>query len=205
MKFLTSIMQALAIPLLVLNVFGVLGSMVWLMFLGRWAALGAGMLGVIGGSTLIGIAMLPGILLAAPAMYLEKKGQTAAMAMVGFMSVGYTTLVLTIWATAVFTFFSSRASSISSQVALLVFSNGVANAPIVFLAQKDQQNEYSALNAFFAQLAYALCIALAILIGLRPLGVFLVFGTLVLVGGAAGLMIARSVARQQIEAASAVE
>ena len=97
-----------------------------------------------------------------------------------FLSVAYTMLVITIWCSAIFFTFATRADSAASLISLLIWSYGVAIGPLAFLAQKDAGNEYSMLSTFFAQAAYLFVIALDIVVGMSPLIAFIMIGAVML-------------------------
>src|SRR3546814_7736161 len=67
------------------------------------------MLGI-GGAMLISFAMLPGMLLAGPAVMMDKKGIKSGFYLFGFLSAVYTFGVLTAWCLFVLFFFSHRGS-----------------------------------------------------------------------------------------------
>src|SRR3546814_18029625 len=106
----------------------------------------------IGGAMLISFAMLPGMLLAGPAVMMAKKGIKSGFYLFGFLSAVYTFGVLTAWCLFVLFFFSPRGRE-SAGVPLLLWSYGAATGPIAYLAQKHMHsgNEYGALPAFLAR------------------------------------------------------
>src|SRR3546814_113047 len=157
MKALENLMGAFSVVLVLLNALGGVVAGIWLAILGEWGSIGYGLMFGIGGAMLISFAMLPGMLLAGPAVMMDKKGIKSGFYLFGFLSAVYTFGVLTAWCLFVLFFFSHRGSE-SAGVPLLIWSYGAATGPIAYLAQKDMQsgNEYGALAAFFSQVAFIL-------------------------------------------------
>lgn len=73
MKALENLMGAFSVVLLLLNALGGIVAGIWLAILGEWGSIGYGLMFVIGGGLLISFAMLPGMLLAGPAILFDKK------------------------------------------------------------------------------------------------------------------------------------
>ena len=180
MEIIKRMIKVFSWPILLMNTVGGIASGLWLIFLGRWADVGLGILVLMAGGFLLWFAILPGIIFAVPAMYFQRKAIRSGMLFFTFLSVAYTMLVITIWCSAIFFTFARRADSAASLIALLLWSYGVAIGPLAFLAQKDADNEYSMLSTFFAQAAYLLVIALAIVVGMSPLIAFIMIGAVML-------------------------
>lgn len=77
MRFLLVLFQAITIPVVIINTLGGLVAIIWLMVLGEWGTLGYGLLYLVGSTFLIGLALMPGILLATPALWALEKGRNA--------------------------------------------------------------------------------------------------------------------------------
>jgi hypothetical protein len=76
MKALMALITALSIPLMILNMLGGIVSGIWLAILGEWGAVGTGILFFFVSTWLLGFALMPSLLFAAPAAYCAKKGKT---------------------------------------------------------------------------------------------------------------------------------
>jgi hypothetical protein len=79
MKALVGLISALSIPLMLLNMLGGIVSGIWLAILGEWGAVGAGVLGLFVSTSLLGFALMPGLLFAVPAAYCLEKGKTIGL------------------------------------------------------------------------------------------------------------------------------
>lgn len=175
--------KLLVVPLALMNSVGGIVAAIWLAILGQWGSLGYGILGLIGSGIALGIAMAPGLLLAAPAAMFQEKGRVVAAIAFGFLSSLYTVAVLTIWCMAVLLFFMKRADA-SSIIPTLLWSYGVATGPIAWLAQKDLQagNEFAMVSSFFAQLAYLLVVLVFLFTSATLFDVLVLFGVVMLIG-----------------------
>ena len=69
------VLSVLTIPLMFLNFFGGIASGIWLTILGQWWAIGYGIAGLFSSSSLLSLAMMPGLIFAAPASMLAQKGK----------------------------------------------------------------------------------------------------------------------------------
>lgn len=202
MEIIKWMIKVFSWPILLMNTVGGIVSGLWLILLGRWAEVGLGILVLMAGGFLVGFAMLPGFIFSAPIMYFQRKAIKSGMRFFAFLSVAYTMLVITIWCSAIFFAFATRADSAASLIALLLWSYSVAIGPLAFLAQKDTGNEYSMLSTFFAQAAYLLVIALAIVVGISPLIAFIMIGGVMLCAALVEFRIAGEEERAQEPAVS---
>lgn len=178
------LVMALAIPLAFLNILGGLIAAVWLAILGKWAVLGYGLLALFVGAFAISIALMPGMLLAAPAAVLYNKGNRAASYVFGFLGCAYTQSVLTGWCLLILTFFVREADS-KSFVPILFWSYAMATGPIAYMAQKESQaggGDFAVMSSFFVQVAYVL--VLLALLFFRPslADAAILFGAVMLCG-----------------------
>jgi len=183
MNAFAKLAKASAVPLAFINGFGGIIAGIWLAILGEWGSIGYGIVMLIFAGFALGIAMMPGLLLAAPAAAFYEKGNKAGFYAFSLLSTLYTIAVLTIWCIAVLYIFAKRADS-SSIIPMLFWSYGVATGPIAWLAQKDLQsgNEYAMISTFFAQVAYLLVILVVLFARVSVVDVFVLFGIVMLVG-----------------------
>jgi len=202
MNAFEKLLTALAVPLGWINGFGGIVAGIWLAILGDWGSIGVGVGMLIFGGFGLGIAMMPGMLFAAPAAVFHEKGNKVGSYAFTFLSVLYTVVVLTIWCLAILYFFAVQADS-SSIIPVLLWSYGVATGPIAFLAQKDLQsgNEYAMILTFFAQVAYLLAILVVLFARVSVIDVLVLFGIVMLVG----LVIQLRIAYQEERARAFIE
>ena len=90
MKALTGLITALSIPLMILNMLGGIVSGIWLIILGEWGAVGTGLIFFSVSTGLLGLAILPAMLFAAPAALCAAKGKTFGLVCFGALSSIYT-------------------------------------------------------------------------------------------------------------------
>ncbi len=149
---------SLTVPIMILNIFGGIVSGIWLAILGEWGEIIQGIGLIVFSGLLISFALMPGLLFAGPAIIAMERGKKILGTFLGFLSVLYTYALITIWSIWIMRLFVSSSTE-SSIIPLLIWSYGVALAPWMWLAQKDQQaggNEFSIFATFFAQISYIL-------------------------------------------------
>ena len=149
-------MQALILtfmfPLILLNVFGFLGSGIWLAVLGEWGIVGTGIALLTGGSLVLGFLILPGLALTLPGHVLYKRG--GLYGVLGFplflMGFLWTYVVMCGWALGSANYLLNMADH-SSLWSVLILAYGVATGPWAFLAKKDMLsgNDNAAVPTFF--------------------------------------------------------
>lgn len=185
MKALTGLITALSFPLMILNVLGGITSGIWLALLGDWRTLGVGVSAFLVSTLILGIALMPSLLLAAPAAYFGEKGRMLGVTLFGALSGLYTLAVITIWCCGVL-FLFVRDASAANVIPRLIWSYGVATGPLRYMASKDNDPEDgvagSTIAVFLAELAYLLVMVLAIFFGITLLGALKVFGSFMAVG-----------------------
>lgn len=168
-----------SIPLGLINMFGGLVSGIWLAILGEWGLIGIGILALFVSSMGIGLAMMPGMIFALPAMALLEKGKKISGYFFGFLSTLYTTAVLVVWCIAVLLYFVKHADH-GSIIPILIWSYGIAIGPISWLAQKDRQggNEHAMVSTFFIQVAYLITILGILFLQVTVLNVTVLIGVI---------------------------
>jgi len=184
-------LTALSVPIMILNLLGGIISGIWLAILGEWGEIFRGILFMVVSSFAISIALMPSLLFAAPAAMAIEKGKKLLGMFFGSLSILYTIVLITVWCVWIMWLFVSSATD-SSLIPLLIWSYGVALAPWMFLAQKDQQgggNEYSIFTTFFAQISYILGMILFFL-GATLGTIAVIFGIIMLIGGTLQVIIA---------------
>jgi len=184
MKAFLGVLTALSIPLLILNMLGGIVSGIWLAILGEWGAIGLGILSLAFATFLLAIALIPSLLLAAPAAYCAEKGKTFGLVCFGALSSLYILAIVTLWCCGILFLFVKDATA-NSLIPRLIWSYGVATGPWAYMASKDQgpQGEgfASTLATFLAELAYLVILLLVILTPITLFGAIKVFGGFMLV------------------------
>jgi hypothetical protein len=175
-----NVMKALSIPLIFINMLGGIVSGIWLAIIGEWGTIGWGFAFLFGGALAISLAMMPGLMLAAPLMYFEKKGSQLGFYFFGFLMSLYTVLVIAAWCCVVLMFFAKRADS-ASIIPTLLWSYGAATGPLAYMAQKEQ-NEYAGISTFFAQFAYLTVVVTLMFTRLSVVDAFIMIGAIMGVG-----------------------
>ena len=92
-----AILSAMTAPITILNLLGGIVSGIWLAFLGEWGAIGKGIMFMVVSGFAISIALMPGLLFAAPASIAIEKGKKVLVAFLGSLSVLYTVGLITVW------------------------------------------------------------------------------------------------------------
>lgn len=141
------------LPIMFLNVFGVIGAIIWLLVIGEWRWVVAGILTIIFAPFLLGLALLPSIALGAPAIYFVKRRITILVYFFSLLSSIYIYGLISAWCGGV-TFYFMREANARSFWPLLIWSYCVATSPWTYMAQKDGESIASFLAAFFAQAAF---------------------------------------------------
>jgi hypothetical protein len=155
-------------------------SGIWLAILGHWGAIGYGLLFLAFSSFGLGLAMIPGLIFAAPAASMVEKGSKIGGYFLGLLSTLYTYGVLTAWCLAILTYYLKNADN-ESIIPLLIWSYGVATGPIAWMAHKER-NEYSMISTFFIQLAYLIDIVGILFVDVSVSDMMMIFGIVMTVG-----------------------
>jgi tetratricopeptide (TPR) repeat protein len=185
MKALTAVMKALSVPLTILNLLGAIVSGIWLVIIGEWRPVGIGIFFFFGSSFLLSFALMPGLLLAAPAAWFAAKGRTLGLVLFGALSSIYTLTLITLWCCSVLFLFVKDATA-SSLIPRLIWSYGIATGPWAYMASQEQgpdgEGFAAAMSTFFAQLAYLVIMMLVLFMTITVLGAIKVFAGFMLVG-----------------------
>ena len=172
-----------SVPLSIINMFGGIVSGVWLAILGEWGLIGYGILAMMVSGLLLGFAMMPGLIFAVPAATMFEKGIKIGGYFFGFLGTVYTLGVLSVWCVFVLVYFMDHAT-VDSVVPVLVWSYGVATAPIMWLTQKELQsgNEHALVATFFIECAYIFSILAILFIGVSLVDVLIIFAITMTLG-----------------------
>ncbi len=145
---------------MLLNMLGGVVAGVWLAVLGDWKTIGTGVVGMIGGAMICSLLMLPGIVLALPAMRMWGSDSfLARIIAVPILLVGHswTYIVMTAWAFGAFLVLLKGVPIDDKALPYLLWAYAVATTPWVFMLQKDVQagNDHGSISVFFLQIACA--------------------------------------------------
>jgi len=200
MKALVGLISAVSIPLMLLNMLGGVVSGIWLAVLGEWGAIGTGILSLFVSTSLLGFALMPGLLFAAPAAFCMEKGKSFGLVFFAALSSIYTMGLITVWCCAVL-FYFVRDATATTLIPLLIWSYGVATGPWSYMASKDQgqggEGFASTMATFLAELAYVVIILLILFSPITKLGAIKVFGGFMAVGCILQLTLAVLLQREQ--------
>jgi hypothetical protein len=137
---------------MVLNLFGFVGSAIWLLIIGEWRSVVAGLFITIAAPFFLGLAILPSLALTGPSVYFAKRGITIGVYFFSFLASIYIAALITAWCGGITFYFLSNVPS-HGFWPMLIWSYGVATSPWTYMAQKDDSIG-SMLAAFFAQVAF---------------------------------------------------
>jgi hypothetical protein len=147
-----TIVAVFQLPILILNSLGFIVSGLWLLILGEWRSVLAGLVISFAASFFLGLALLPTAALLAPSAFFAKRGITIALYFFCFLSSIYTVALITAWCGAVTLYFLNEATR-QAFWPLLIWSYGVATSPWTYMAQRDSGGA-SIMAAFFTQVAF---------------------------------------------------
>jgi len=185
MKMVMGLIAALSIPLIILNMLGGVVSGLWLAILGEWGVIGRGLLFFFTSTFLIGFALMPSLLLVAPAAYFMERGKSIGLILFGGLSSVYTLGLVTVWCCGILYLFVKDATA-ASLIPRLIWSYGVATGPWAYMASKEQTNDgggfASAMSTFLAQVAYIVIMIVIIFFPISLLGAVKIFAAFMLVG-----------------------
>jgi len=188
---LENTLTVLVIPIMILNILGGIVSGIWLAILGEWGEIIQGIIFMVISVFTISFALIPGLLFAGPAIIAIEKGKKFVGMFFGFLNLLYTVILITVWCIWIMWLFVSSASE-SSFIPLLIWSYGIAFAPWMYMAQKEQQgdgNDASTFIIFFAQLSYIIAMIMAFL-GATIGTIAIIFGTIMVIGAILQILIA---------------
>lgn len=167
------------LPIMILNVFGFFGSSIWLLVIGQWRSVVAGIFVFFISNFVLGLALMPGLLVGAPGIYFAKRRITIGVYLFGFLSSLYTYVLITAWCGAI-TFYFLHDAPAGAFWPLLIWAYGVATAPWTYMAQRDESIA-AFIATFFMQVAY-IVMMVALAFGISLPSAADVFGLVMAVG-----------------------
>ena len=183
MKALINTINSLALPIVVINNFGVIAGGIWLLVLGDGEIIINGFVILLSGYVLLLWIFTIGQIFVMPSTYfIEKNNQTAGM-FFGFMNVLSAVAIIVVWCVIVL-FYFLKLAGYGSFYPTILWSYCIAASPISYLAYKDLQggNEAAMILAFFAELSYLIIILGFILVGMTVTSVWILFSSFMLIG-----------------------
>lgn len=149
-----ALMAIIIIPLILLNFAGGIVGGVWLAIRGEWSVIGLGILYMIATPLALGLAILPGLIFAAPAAALMERRHIFLGGLVALPALAWTYAVLG-GSCLLVVAYTSAAWDGEAMLAYLLWAYAVAMAPWAYLAQKDEQagQRGSGATLFFAQVS----------------------------------------------------
>lgn len=184
-----AIITVLVSPLFILNAFGGVIAIVWLVFLGEWSGVGIGLVAFFLGTFGCSLILLPGMLFTMPAIFfLEKGGLLKILAFIfGSIGVLWTYISMYIWGVFSFKHFVGRSDG-DSFVPYLLLAYSVATGPWAHMAGKED-NTYSLMASFFLQIA---CFVGVLVIGFTNIsnfGFYIIFLCIMAIGFLVNLIV----------------
>ena len=155
-KNFTAILTSIIFSIMNFSIFVGIISGLWLAILGEWVEVIKGIFLAVVSCFLISFALMPGFLLAVPAIIAKEHGKKYLGIFLAFFNIFYTYALITVWCIWIMWLFVSSATE-SSIIPLLIWSYGIALAPWVLLARKDHHlggNKFTIFSTFFAQASY---------------------------------------------------
>lgn len=155
------------LPIVFLNIFGSLGAFIWLLVIGEWRAVVAGIVIAVVSPFLLGLVLLLGAVIGMPAISFARRGATVGLYFFSFLASAYTYSVMVGWCIGVAHYFLDSAGS-RNYWPLAIWSYSVATAPWTYMAQQDRGAIASIMAAFFVQAAYVVmlfCLAVGLDVG----------------------------------------
>lgn len=160
----------LALPILSLNIVGVIVGAIWLAVTGQWSLLAIGILILLFGHYLIGLLLLPGGLLIVPtSMALEAGKRTLGM-FLGSLALLWTFFLLGGSAVLVFAYMLDHRGT-TSLFPVLLWAYGCATANWSYIASKEHRSDpgsFSGFSAFAQQIGCAAMMLVAWIADGRP-------------------------------------
>ncbi len=198
MEAIAKLLGAIAVPLSIFNILGGIVSVIWLAILGEWSLIGYGVIAIMFSGMLLGFAILPSMLLAAPAVAMMEKNIKIGVYFFGLLSTIYTFGVLSAWCIIVLLYYTNQATA-DTIIPVLIWSYSVATAPIMWLAQKDLQsgNEHAMMSTFFIEVAYILSIVGILFVEVSPIDIMVLFAVIMSIGMIMQFSLAFTIEKEQ--------
>lgn len=175
-NFLTRTVNALLIPILLLDFLGGIIGFIWLATMGEWGIIIGGVIYMIIGAFVVSLLLIPSLILVAPITYFAKKENIAGTAFFGLLSVSYVAIIIYYTCAWIFQAYTGSVPAGNSILPYLLWSYAIATAPWAYMASKEGEESTGTFMAlFFSKLGLASVVALTGFFGVAlstSLGVF---------------------------------
>jgi hypothetical protein len=163
-SIVTALLAILVSIVVILNFASEIGGGIWLAILGDWKSIIVGLVISICMPFAFTIVTLPSTGLGMILFGLINKGRKIPAAILGFINMIYTNVVIAIWVVMVFGYFVERAKG-RSIIPYLLWGYGTMMAPLSYMASKDgpEGTPANTLALTFAQLCYLISVAFYLL------------------------------------------
>lgn len=206
-KIVLSLLRALLLPLVLINMLGWVVSGIWLAWLGEWRTIGLGLVFLLASLTMLGLALVPSLLISGAAAACFQRRQIAPYILLHAISGLYVIGIQTVWCCGVLFFFTESLSQ-EKRIPTLLWSYAIATAPWSFMASKDrgeqpEQGFASRLSSFLGQVAYLVIVMVILNSSITQSSAVAIFAAIMLIGLALqlalGVAMQREYARQVID------
>jgi hypothetical protein len=147
-----TLVKIFQLPIAILNGFGFFVAGIWLLVIGEWRSVVAGIVISIVAPFFLGLAVLPSMIFGGPGIYFAKRNLTIGLYFFSFLSSIYIAVIITAWCGGVTFYFMQNVPS-HAFWPMLIWSYGVATSPWTYMAQRDESIA-AFLAAFFTQAAF---------------------------------------------------
>lgn len=156
---------------------GIVGG-IWLLVIGMWPIVLLGFLYSFAMPWAYSLAAAPGLLLAPALAKFAEKGNKAMVAILGFINIIYSDLLLLLWVYFVFNSLVADATG-TAIIPLILWGYSTVLGPLGYMARNEQDSLGTSLGIFFAQFCY-IAIVILWLLGADPVAFYWVVGALLL-------------------------
>jgi hypothetical protein len=179
-KYLTSAITVISLPLMILNMFGGIVSGIWLICLGEWSVIGLGIASLFASTFLLGLAMTPAMLLTVLAAKCAEKNRGWGLILFGSLTALYQYILIAVWCLMVFFLIANNATD-RTVIPRMIWAYGMAIGPWAYMASREQ-GVAATIIVFFTAVSCLVTMLLAILTPVTRLTVMETFGCLMFVG-----------------------
>lgn len=173
---LTRTVNALLVPILLLDFLGGIIGFIWLATMGEWGIIIGGIIYMVIGAFVVSLLLIPSLILIAPITYFAKKENVVGIAFFGLLSVSYVAVIIYFTCAWIFQAYTGSIPAGNSVIPYLLWSYSIATAPWAYMASKEDKDSTGTFMAlFFSKLGLACVVVLSGFFGVAlstSLGVF---------------------------------
>ena len=152
-NFLTGLFGLVMVPLFIINAFGGIVALIWLIIEKEWNLVITGVIAFFGSTLLLGIAFLPALGLQALGAILWEKNIKVLSFPILVIALLINIIIISLWVGVVYLYGYENYRSSTSLIPVSLWCYGVAVAPIVYMASKEPpDNVTSNVMAFFTSI-----------------------------------------------------